>query len=142
MIVGAGQFLVRDSKDEGEFVLSVEYKGKPTHHAIKRDGDVLCINGKKTECASIKDLIAHLNTKRKDLKWPIPLDPANGVVAMGQEKKYAKFQKEAKKKQEAAAEDKKKEKKERKKMKKAAAVPEVSLGDICIHMPLCPLSSA
>ena len=38
-------FLVRNSKDQGEWFLSVTYKGKPTHHKLKRESEgVLSLN--------------------------------------------------------------------------------------------------
>eukprot|EP00037_Helgoeca_nana_P020524 m.203988 g.203988 ORF g.203988 m.203988 type:complete len:550 (-) comp25299_c0_seq3:1931-3580(-) len=75
-----GTFLVRNRLKKGggivedEFVLTVVFKGKPTHHSIKRDeAGVLCVNNKphggKT---TLEELIEYLGQKRKG--WPVALD--------------------------------------------------------------------
>eukprot|EP00038_Savillea_parva_P028596 m.65998 g.65998 ORF g.65998 m.65998 type:complete len:604 (-) comp8329_c0_seq1:177-1988(-) len=75
-----GTFLVRQRLKkggvtaDGEYILSVVFKGKPTHHAIKANDDgILCINGKphgKTN--DIEKLVGFLDRKRPG--WPVALD--------------------------------------------------------------------
>jgi len=72
--------LVRDD-GKGGWVITVAYKGKCTHHAIKigEDGN-LALNGTASEYApeNLTELIDHLAKKRKALKWPVPLvEPVN-----------------------------------------------------------------
>ena len=121
-----GKFLIRDAKkDAGGYVLTVEYKGNSTHHAIKQDGDVLSLNTQLTECKTVKELLHYLREKRKTLKWPIAIDPANGVVNKQLEKQQKKAEQaqKAKKEKKAAKKDKKDK---ASKMKKGAAAKEVA----------------
>eukprot|EP00041_Stephanoeca_diplocostata_P043216 m.12270 g.12270 ORF g.12270 m.12270 type:complete len:577 (+) comp9621_c0_seq2:304-2034(+) len=74
-----GSFLVRARKSkgkavDGEYVLSVVYKEKPTHHSVKTGDDgILTINGKPHgKKSSIEDLVQYLGQKRKG--WPVALD--------------------------------------------------------------------
>jgi len=75
-----GTFLVRRRPAKGggvvedEFVLTVVFKGKPTHHGIKRDETgAMCVNGKPHGAkTSVEDLIGFLDRKRKG--WPVALD--------------------------------------------------------------------
>ena len=83
-----GKFLIRtktempDPNDHVEFVLSVIYKGKATHHTIKRDapGAALVLNGNKSDFTDLAELMDHLKEKRKPLKWPVPLVEAVNAV--------------------------------------------------------------
>lgn len=80
----AGTFLVRTKAVEADFdyhleyLLSVVYKGKATHHMITRSevGGPFTLNGTVTEFKAIDSLIEHLAEKRKALKWPVPLTTA------------------------------------------------------------------
>mmetsp|Transcript_29493 Transcript_29493/g.77324 ORF Transcript_29493/g.77324 Transcript_29493/m.77324 type:complete len:106 (+) Transcript_29493:50-367(+) len=70
-----GTFLVRRRPAKGggvvedEFVLTVVFKGKPTHHGIKRDETgAMCVNGKphgaKTSVEDVSDSSRHCATAR------------------------------------------------------------------------------
>jgi len=120
LVTPEGSFLVRDAKTKGEFVLTVEYKGKPTHHAVKPEGDVLAINGKASECKTLKELVTHLAKKRKALKWPIPLVAANGISSKDMEKKKKAFNKDQAQKKKAKEDKKAKKAKEKAKQAKKA----------------------
>ena len=71
-----GKFLVRP-RGSSEYVLSVVFKGKPTHHLVKRDGGELMLNGGKfgghTE---IESLIGALD--RVQQGWPVALVGGGG----------------------------------------------------------------
>eukprot|EP00041_Stephanoeca_diplocostata_P017358 m.348471 g.348471 ORF g.348471 m.348471 type:complete len:626 (-) comp20674_c0_seq1:101-1978(-) len=67
-----GRFLVRTRGND--YVLSVVYKGRPTHHLVARDDeDKLCVNKKRfgTSASNIEDLIAALSKPAKG--WPVML---------------------------------------------------------------------
>ena len=80
-----GRFLVRTKElkkgqETNDIILSVVFKGKVTHHAIKQDGpgEPVFINGAKSTCTTVDALITYLGQKRKELKWPVPLiEPVN-----------------------------------------------------------------
>lgn len=76
-----GKFLFRSKADdtETEFIISVIFKGKPTHHNMvrKSPADAFVVNGKlNTEAQSLEDAIQFLRTKRKG--WPLEL--SDGIV--------------------------------------------------------------
>ena len=76
----SGKFLIRAKKDEGKYLLSVVYKGSPSHHSIDTDeGGKLLINKTPTGASTLADLVEHLRTKRP--KWPVPL--TQGVPGPG-----------------------------------------------------------
>lgn len=56
-----------------QFVLSVIYRGKPTHHLIKRagPGEPFFINNKQTDACTLQDLVKLL--KEKQEWWPVVL---------------------------------------------------------------------
>jgi len=69
-----GKFLFRLKKgSENDFILSVIYKGAPTHHAAAREakGEEFSLNKNPTGCTTLKELAEYLKTKRP--KWPVPL---------------------------------------------------------------------
>ena len=68
-----GKHLVRAGRKETELILSVIYKGKPTHHAlvIKGPGQKIKLNGKETPARELGTLLDFLRQKRP--KWPVPL---------------------------------------------------------------------
>jgi len=74
--VDDGRFLVRDrgASNPGEYVICVVYKGKPTHHLVKKDeSGALLVNKKSFGGASdIETLVNAL--KKKQPGWPVPLD--------------------------------------------------------------------
>lgn len=75
--VKEGAFLVRKhATEKNQFVLGLVYKGKPTHHLIKRtaeSGQVYVINNKKHgEFDKVSKLVAHL--RKPGIKgWPAQL---------------------------------------------------------------------
>ncbi len=70
-----GRFLCRFGTRPGEFVLCVVYKGRPTHHLMKKGEDGIFLINKKSYGAFKKpaQLIKHLG-KPGVKGWPIPLD--------------------------------------------------------------------
>lgn len=69
-----GGFLVRDRpKYPGEYILSVNYKGKPTHHLVSKNDEGTLIVNKKSFSGhkDIKDLVKELSTKQAG--WPVAL---------------------------------------------------------------------
>lgn len=81
-----GTFLIRE-RDEGEYVVTVVYRSKPTHHLSKWDDGDECylINKKPLEGAkSITDVVDKLRTEKTF--WPVPLRNSINVdpVAMAQ----------------------------------------------------------
>lgn len=72
----AGTFAIRarNTTDTEEWVLSVAYKGRPTHHLIKKTDGVLQINKKDygNTWTTISELVATLS-KPGVQGWPIPL---------------------------------------------------------------------
>ena len=78
----SGKFLFRAKKEEGKYLLSVVYKGNPTHHTIETDDDgKLLLNKAATGQSTLSDLVEHLRTKGKQPKWPVPL--TQGVPGPG-----------------------------------------------------------
>ena len=80
-----GKFLIRKKGKDPEltkFIISVVYKGKPTHHALEREaeGEEFVLNKQKTGKMTIKEICDFLTKKRKEIKWPIALKDgvANG----------------------------------------------------------------
>lgn len=71
-----GKFLIRakDDDEKLDFILSVVYKGKPTHHTVKRnvlDG-ILVVNDKvNTGANEFAGMVEYLRSKHKG--WPIEL---------------------------------------------------------------------
>ena len=72
----SGRFLVRTRKGKaGEYILSVVYKGKPTHHNIAKNEEGMYTINKKLvggEHDRVTSLIKHLSNKVPG--WPVPLD--------------------------------------------------------------------
>ena len=69
-----GKYLIRSKGNStDEFILSVIYKGAPTHHAIARagDGEEFTLNKNPTGCVELSDLVVKFRTKQP--KWPVPL---------------------------------------------------------------------
>jgi hypothetical protein len=69
-----GTYLVRSREGKKtEFVLGVIFKGKPTHHLIKKDEGMYKINNKAYgEHSKVSQLIELLQ-KKGTPKWPVPL---------------------------------------------------------------------
>ena len=69
-----GRFLVRKRENPNEFVLSVVYKGKPSHHLIKKNTrGILTIGTKEYGLhTELSELIKFLSKPVKG--WPVPLD--------------------------------------------------------------------
>lgn len=83
-----GRFLIRKRADEGQFVLSLVYKGKATQHLIKpNDEGTLVVNNKPYagKVTAIEDLVSGL--AKKPAGWPVKLkeyiDASGSVVAWG-----------------------------------------------------------
>lgn len=72
-----GKFLIRARPDhDGEHILSVIYKGKPTHHLIRATSEAdpaLILNNKACEenVTSLVQLVEYLRDARSN--WPVPL---------------------------------------------------------------------
>jgi hypothetical protein len=69
----SGKFLFRAKKGTvGEYVLSVIYKSKPTHHNVGVDNDGnFTVNKQPTGFGTLAEVATHLGSKRP--KWPVPL---------------------------------------------------------------------
>jgi len=88
-----GKFLVRpkNSKSSDTYIISVIYKGKPSHHDLvrKKAGGPFTINKTTTgDATTIADAVEYLRTKRK--KWPVPLTEHVVSAKRKQEKKNDK----------------------------------------------------
>jgi len=74
-----GKYLVRQtgqlgSDEPDSCILSVVFKGKATHHAIKREeGGFLSLNKNVSECTTLEELTTFCSKKQKSIKWPVPL---------------------------------------------------------------------
>jgi len=71
-----GKFLFRQKgSNENKFILSVVYKGKPTHHAVEREseGEPFAVNKKDTGKTTLVELVKLLSKKQPKIKWPIAL---------------------------------------------------------------------
>jgi hypothetical protein len=69
-----GKFLLRPraAGNDKEFVLSVIYKGKPTHHLLAQTpDDSFTVNSNKLPCSNLDDVVEHLRVARSF--WPVPL---------------------------------------------------------------------
>ena len=69
-----GKFLIRQKGENTDaFIISVVYKGAPTHHALVREGEgeEFTINKQPTGKTTIADVVKYLATKQP--KWPVPL---------------------------------------------------------------------
>lgn len=69
-----GKYLVRRGKSPQKFVLSIMFKGKPTHHMCSQGDDgYFTVNNKSydSQATTIKELIEHLQTKPEG--WPVRL---------------------------------------------------------------------
>jgi hypothetical protein len=67
-----GKFLFRQKpKTANDFILSVIYKGKATHHPVVFVDGAFLLNKVATEKKTLYDLAAWLEQKQK--KWPVPL---------------------------------------------------------------------
>eukprot|EP00056_Hartaetosiga_gracilis_P009068 m.129957 g.129957 ORF g.129957 m.129957 type:complete len:81 (+) comp13053_c0_seq5:79-321(+) len=75
---GEGDFLLRPYTKEGIYILSVIFKGKCSHHLLKKNGKGLwTLNNKHlTTARTTNELISFLCTKRK--WWPLEL--GTGIV--------------------------------------------------------------
>jgi hypothetical protein len=73
----AGTFAIRERNLPGEWVLSVAYKGRPTHHLINKTEDGLLKINKKdygNTWNTISDLVATLSQPQGSVQgWPVPL---------------------------------------------------------------------
>lgn len=70
----AGKFLIRSKgQSKTDYILSVVYKGAPTHHSLVREseGAEFKLNNQPTGKTKLGDVIEHYRTKRP--KWPVPL---------------------------------------------------------------------
>ena len=81
-----GKFLIRAKDDSGlKFVVSVIYKGAPTHHNLVRSavGEELKLNKVGTGCTTLPQMIEKY--KAKQPKWPVPFTEgvANGDAGDG-----------------------------------------------------------
>ena len=75
-----GKFLVRSKGAPGQYIVSVVFKGKPTHHMLSQEGSGdFTINKQPTGAASVPAAVEYLRSKRP--KWPLQL--ASGVPAGG-----------------------------------------------------------
>lgn len=70
-----GKFLFREAKGKpGEYILSVVYKGKGTHHAVATNEEgFLTINKMASDKTAFDEFIEYLGKKQKAVKWPVPL---------------------------------------------------------------------
>ena len=71
-----GTFLVRHRPEAGQWVLSVTYKGKPTHHLCKTDAGtnkVHVMNKNLADASTIEDLVARFAKKPLPQGWPVQL---------------------------------------------------------------------
>lgn len=68
----SGKFLIRSKGDD--YVLSVIYKGNPTHHAVSHSGTEFTVNKQSTGETSLAGVVEYLREKRP--KWPVPLTDA------------------------------------------------------------------
>eukprot|EP00056_Hartaetosiga_gracilis_P007030 m.103346 g.103346 ORF g.103346 m.103346 type:complete len:746 (+) comp12613_c3_seq4:155-2392(+) len=69
-----GHFLVRSRQQaySSEVIVSVVFRGKPTHHLAEGDaGGNWTLNGKPVPCLSAQELVEHLRSAHK--YWPVPL---------------------------------------------------------------------
>ena len=73
----SGKFVIRERNTPDEWVLSVAYKGRPTHHLINKTADGLLNINKKdygNTWHTITDLVATLSQPEGSVPgWPIPL---------------------------------------------------------------------
>lgn len=70
----AGKFLLRrKGSAENDFILSVIYKGAPTHHAVarEREGKEFAVNKTPTGKTDLEGVVEYLRSKQP--KWPVPL---------------------------------------------------------------------
>lgn len=78
-----GKFLLRDRPDyPKQYILSVVYKGKPTHHLIARQSDSRDFTVNNMSCgAGVNTLAAVVASRRVEApRWPVPL--TDGVVGI------------------------------------------------------------
>ena len=76
----SGKFLFRTKpKTANDFLLSVIYKGKPSHHTCTFEDGTFLLNKNPTKMKTLYDLAAWLEQKRP--KWPVPL--TEGVTRKG-----------------------------------------------------------
>eukprot|EP00041_Stephanoeca_diplocostata_P031613 m.988954 g.988954 ORF g.988954 m.988954 type:complete len:1536 (+) comp23994_c0_seq4:216-4823(+) len=67
----SGKFLLRPKGKTSDFVLSVIYKGNPTHHMLLKVDGEYTLNNQPTGHSDINDVVEHFRAKRP--KWPVPL---------------------------------------------------------------------
>jgi Ca2+-binding EF-hand superfamily protein len=88
-----GRYLIRAKGDgKKEFILSVVYKGKPTHHNVSllASGN-FSINKKESKAKTLAALTKILAKKNKALGWPVPLtEGVNGPKPAKKPSKGAK----------------------------------------------------
>jgi len=70
----SGKFLIRQKGNSEDYVLSVIYKGTPTHHSIQKSEGEFLVNKQPTGASTIADVVEHLRQKRP--KWPVALTEA------------------------------------------------------------------
>lgn len=78
-----------DEDGPNQYVLSVVYRGRCTHHLVARErfGAAFAINGRQTRCKSIESVV-YMLALTQDAKWPVQLqhpvapveDPAEVMV--------------------------------------------------------------
>ena len=66
-----------------KYIVSVIYKGNPTHHSLEREDDSaeFKINKQSTGCTTLEDAVQFLSSKQKASKWPLAL--TNHVSSSG-----------------------------------------------------------
>jgi hypothetical protein len=70
----SGKFLFRSKRESSDnFILSVIYKGKPTHHSAEREGKgkEFALNKVPTGANTLEELAIFL--EKKNASWPVPL---------------------------------------------------------------------
>lgn len=67
-----GKFFVWPWDKDGEYVISVAFRNKATHHLAKKENDNWVLNKKQYSGGDIAELVAHLGSKQPG--WPVPLN--------------------------------------------------------------------
>jgi hypothetical protein len=78
-----GKFLIRSKKDsENDYIFSVVFQGKPSHHAVARSGrsEEFTVNKAPTGADSLADVVEFLRVKTK--RWPVSLTEGVEGVAV------------------------------------------------------------
>ena len=80
----SGKFLVRQKgADQDNYILSVIYKGAPTHHALARagEGEEWTLNKTPTGCTEMEAVIAKYRSKQPNGSLAGWRDRSNGVFS-------------------------------------------------------------